>query len=212
MRLTEKYRPATLQEVVGQDKAVAMVRRFAGRFGGRAFWITGKSGTGKTTLAKIIAAEVADRWDTVEVVGRQLTVNGLGEIRQRWAYVAMGDKGGHALIVNEAHGLSKPVVEVFLDVLETLRDNVVVVFTTTNDGMELFEDAHMDAGPFASRCVCIRLTNQGVTKPFAARLREIAQAEQLDGKPEADYIRLVTTCGQNFREALNRIEAGEMLQ
>ena len=207
MRLTEKYRPKAFAEVVGQDKAVQALANLTP--GGRAFWITGKSGMGKTTLARILASQIADGYEVTEIVGRQLTVLGLREIAWRWSYVAMGDKGGYALIVNEAHGMSKPVVEVFLDILESLPDKTTCVFTTTNDGNDLFEDK-MDAGPFASRCICVRLTSQGATKPFAERLRQIAQAEGLDGTPESEYVKLVNVCHQNFRECLNRIETGEM--
>lgn len=210
MRLTEKYRPRQLSEIVGQDKAVKVLTRYEGRHGGRAYYISGKSGTGKTSLARIIAAEVADPLNTRELVGRLLTTSILREIMDNWAYYPMGDKPGYALIVNESHGLSKPVIEMFLDVLESLKSNVVVIFTTTNEGLELFEDAKLDAGAFASRCICIRLTNQGVTKPFAQRIREIAQAEGLDGQPEAAYIRLVSDCKQNFRECLTLIESGAM--
>lgn len=56
MRLYEKYRPAALEGVVGQPKAVAVVRSVLGRggFGGQSVWIAGASGTGKTTIARII--------------------------------------------------------------------------------------------------------------------------------------------------------------
>ena len=211
MRLSEKYRPDRLSGLIGQEKAVQTVGKLMSSLGGRGFWIQGKSGTGKTSLARIIAAHVADPLNTREIVGRQLTIGTLKELRDHWAYVAMGERSGYALIVNEAHGMAKPVIEVLLDVIEELRSNVVVVFTTTNDGAELFED-HIDAGPFASRCVCIRLVSQGVSPKFAARLKEIAQAEGLDGQPESEYVKLVNRCNQNFRECLQKIELGEMLQ
>jgi DNA-binding NtrC family response regulator len=52
MQLTEKYRPATWSDVVGQDKIVGRIRQLAQRgLAGRAYWITGQSGTGKTTIA-----------------------------------------------------------------------------------------------------------------------------------------------------------------
>lgn len=62
--LFEKYRPRTFADVVGQDKAVATIRRTLerGGAGGRAFWISGPSGAGKTTLARIIAGTIADDW------------------------------------------------------------------------------------------------------------------------------------------------------
>ena len=59
--LHEQYRPSTFADVVGQDKAIARFRTVANRgIGGRCFWITGKSGTGKTTIARLVARELAD--------------------------------------------------------------------------------------------------------------------------------------------------------
>lgn len=209
MRLSEKYRPGKLAEVLGQDRAVGVcARMMKNGLGGRAFWLTGKSGTGKTTLAKIMAAGVADEWDTVESVARELTANRIREIADRWIYVPRQTR--HAWIVNEAHGLSKPCIEVLLDILERLPESVVVFFTTTNDGADLFEE-HIDAGPFASRCICLKLTDQGLCPIFARRAKEIAEIEGLDGRPISDYEKLAKHNRNNFRAILNSIETGEML-
>jgi DNA polymerase III gamma/tau subunit len=47
MNLTEKYRPRALADVLGQPKAVRVLERLAegSGLGGRAFWISGPSGT-----------------------------------------------------------------------------------------------------------------------------------------------------------------------
>ena len=54
--LAETYRPKTFADVVAQDKVIDRIRT-VGRhgLGGRAFWIAGQSGTGKTTIARLIA-------------------------------------------------------------------------------------------------------------------------------------------------------------
>ena len=60
MFLYEQYRPRTWAEVLGQDKVlhkIGMIRRRG--LTGRAFWISGQSGTGKTTIARLLAAEIA---------------------------------------------------------------------------------------------------------------------------------------------------------
>ena len=61
MQLHESYRPHAWSDVIGQDKALAKIDALRKRgLSGRSYWISGQSGTGKTTIARLIAAEVAE--------------------------------------------------------------------------------------------------------------------------------------------------------
>ena len=54
--LFEQYRPRAWSDVVGQDKIVARIQLLAKRgLAGRAYWLSGQSGTGKTSIARLIA-------------------------------------------------------------------------------------------------------------------------------------------------------------
>jgi hypothetical protein len=84
------------------------------------------------------------------------------------------------------------------------------IFTTTVDGLSLF-DGGLDSHPLLSRCIEITLSSQGVAPAFARRAQEIATIENLNGQPLAAYTRLINECQGNFRQALQRIEKGDML-
>lgn len=212
MSLYEQYRPTTFNQVLGQDKAVKTLTRLAVKgLSGRAYWISGISGCGKTTLARIIAKTHCHEMGITEYdSARQLNVNELTEAVSQSHTYGPG-LGGKCIIVNEAHGLRKDIIERLLGILEHIPSHVSWIFTTTKEGQnELFED-NSNAIAFMSRCISIQLTNQGLNKVFAQHCQAIAQTENLDGKPLAAYETLGKRCKNNCRAMLQEIEAGAMI-
>lgn len=208
--LAEQYRPSTFADVVGQDKIISRLTALAKRgLAGRAYFLTGASGSGKTTIARLIAREIADSFMVQEVDAPGLNVSDLEEIERTANVYGWGAKTGRAFIFNEAHALRGPCIDKFLTMLERIPSHCVFIFTTTIDGAVKFDDSpHADA--FLSRCIRLDLARRDLAKPFAERLRSISSAEGFGDISPEKSLKAVQLRFNNFRAVLMALESGEL--
>ena len=203
--LAEKWRPTEWSDVVGQDRLKQQIDtiRQSGGLIGQCFWLQGASGTGKTTLARILADTVQPYFDRNEIDAADLSLDKIREWEDLCRLPPIGCDGW-AFIVNEAHMLRQASIE---RLLTTLEKPVVVkhsfwCFTTT--------EKLLFGVPFGSRVDAFTMSqDEQVTLAFALRLREIAQTENLDGQPLEAYVALVRRHHWNMRECLRVIGRGE---
>lgn len=217
MMLTEQYRPRTWEDVVGQDEVLTTINTLRKRgLGGRAYVLTGKSGTGKSSIAKLIAAEVAGPLATQEENAKDVTISYIRQMEAEFSCRALasdeGGKTGKAWIFNEIHAFSDAVVTRLLTTLENLPAHVVIVFTTTAKAQKSLFAEFEDAQPFLQRCKRLALSQQALSKPFAERLQAICRAEGLGNPSLEECVKLVNEENASLRGAIDRAEDGCFLE
>lgn len=138
--LLEKYRPRSLGELLGQPWASHQLQLFAQQPYSAAFLFEGDTGTGKTSAALLLA----------EALGVQIEQGPFGGLHQ----IASGEQTGETvrrmmeslrcrpffgsgwkvLVVNEADAMTPNAAFVWLDALEDLPPQTVIIFTTNAAG------------------------------------------------------------------------------
>jgi hypothetical protein len=209
-RIYQRLAPTRLEDVQGQDKAIAAIRGWGAQFGfgGQLVVLTGRSGHGKSLIAGLLARELADEPNITSMDAGKLTAGWLDHFEATMYMRLLGFNGrdGRVLILEEAHGLRPDPMRRLLDMLEKLPGHCTVILTTTVDGQDTLFDKSTDAGPLWSRGLQIRLAHDGMAQPVAKWLSERFPAVLgINGKPPAWYLRKVQDANNNVRAAIQSI-------
>ena len=130
--LADRVRPTTLEEIVGQDELVGasgFLRRAIeeGRVPSLIFW--GPPGSGKTTLARIIAERISCRFVPFSAV-----TSGIKEVKQVMAEASVlfrDPERRTLLFVDEIHRFNRAQQDAFLPYVE--RGDIVLIGATTEN-------------------------------------------------------------------------------
>lgn len=186
LALYNKYRPKKLEDVRGQVEVVSSLAKIVGKGTAKAFLFTGPSGTGKTTLARIVA-DLSD-CDPKNILDFDAaTYTGIDDIRGITANLFYKPLDGRnkAVIIDECHALSKNAWNSLLKILEEPPKWVYWFLCTTEPGKV----------PDTIKTRCASFNLKPVTRKVLATLIDsIAEKEGISwGSDNEDVIQLLAS-------------------
>ncbi len=131
--LYQKYRPAVFKDVLGQDHIVKVLQgALKEGNAAHAYLFVGTRGTGKTSVARILARELGAKDADIHEIDAA-TYTGVDNIRalREEAAVMPFESEKKVYIVDEVHMLSKGAFNAFLKLLEEPPSHVAFILATT---------------------------------------------------------------------------------
>src|SRR3954453_12643675 len=218
--LYRRHRPRTFADVVGQEHVVRTLRNAVEQ--GKvhhAYLFVGSRGTGKTSMAKILARSLncerggptvdpcgvcescttiaaGTSVDVIEMdAASNRSVDDVRDLRERVAYAPTGGRW-KVYILDEAHMLTKEAWNAFLKTLEEPPPNTVFVLATT--------EVHKVMATIADRCQRFDFQRPSLEQ-ISEVLERVAGVEGIELEPGATAM-VARSASGSFRDALGTLD------
>ncbi|MFB6354573.1 MAG: replication factor C small subunit [Halobacteriales archaeon] len=201
----EKYRPASLDEVVGQEAITERLAGYVERDDLPHLLFSGPAGVGKTTAATAIARELyGDDWEANFLELNASDERGIDVVRERIKNFARSSFGGfdyRIIFLDEADSLTSDAQAALRRTMEQFSANTRFILSC-NYSSQIID-------PIQSRCAVFRFSPIP-DEAIAERIREIADAEGIDLADDGVEA-LVYAADGDMRKAINALQAAAVL-
>jgi DNA polymerase-3 subunit gamma/tau len=218
--LYRRHRPRTFADVVGQAPIVrTMSNAVSSGNIHHAYLFVGARGTGKTSVAKILARSLncvngptlepcgecesctaitnSTSLDVIEMdAASNNSVDDIRDLREKVGFAAAGEDAWKVYILDEAHMLSQQAWNAFLKTLEEPPPKTIFVLATT--------EAHKVLATIVDRCHRFDFQRPSLEQ-ITTVLQRIADAEGIEADGRA-LAMIARSAGGSFRDAIGTLD------